>query len=146
MEDIMNMTRLNPFRDLDNFFGKPRFDWGNDITLQNLNQSDWIPAVDINETEDEFLLTVEVPQVEKDDIKIEVQNGMLNIRGERKYANEDKKARRIERFYGSFQRSFQLPENVDKDDIKARQKDGVLYLNLPKSIKEMPKKQEIRIN
>jgi HSP20 family protein len=105
-----------------------------------------MPPVDINESDKEFLITVEVPQIEKDDIKIEVQNGMLNISGERKYENEDKKAHRIERFYGSFQRSFKLPDNVLEDKIHADHKNGVLYVNLPKSEVKKPAKLEIKVH
>ena len=142
----MNITRFNPFRDLDEFFGRPRLGQGSDIALQNMTRADWVPAVDVNESDEDFLITVEVPQVKKDDIKIEVQNGMLNIRGERKYENEDKKAHRIERFYGSFQRSFKLPENVEEDNIHAEHKDGMLYVNLPKTEKALPATHEITIN
>ena len=142
----MNITRFNPLRDLDDFFSRTRRDQGTDIALQDMTRADWVPAVDVNESDNEFLITVEVPQVKKDDIKIEVLNGMLNIRGERKYENEDKKAHRIERFYGSFQRSFKLPENVEEDHIHADYKDGMLYLNLPKAEKELPARHEITIN
>jgi HSP20 family protein len=142
----MNITRFNPFRDLDEIFSWPRLGQGNDIALQNMTRADWVPAVDVNESDEEFLITVEVPQVEKDDIKIEVQNGMLNIKGERKYENDDKKAHRIERFYGSFQRSFRLPDNVEEENIHADFKNGMLYVNLPKLEKELPATHEITIN
>ncbi len=142
----MNITRFNPFQNLDDFFNRVRQGQGNDIALQNMTRADWVPAVDVNESDDDFLITVEVPQVKKDDIKIEVQNGMLNIKGERKYENEDKKAHRIERFYGSFQRSFKLPDNVAEDNIHADYKDGMLYVNLPKMEKELPATHEITVN
>ena len=142
----MNITRFNPFQNLDDFFNRVRQDQGNDFALQNMTRADWVPAVDVNESDEDFLITVEVPQVKKEDIKIEVQNGMLNIKGERKYENEDKKAHRIERFYGSFQRSFKLPDNVEEDNIHADYKDGMLYVNLPKMEKTLPATHEITVN
>jgi HSP20 family protein len=105
-----------------------------------------VPAVDVTESNDEFLITVEIPQVAKEDVHVEIQNHMLNIKGERKYENEDKKAHRIERFYGSFQRSFKLPENVQENKIHADQKDGMLYVNLPKTEVEQSKRLEIKIH
>jgi HSP20 family protein len=143
---VMDITHFNPFKDLESFFSRPRFSLNDDFALQNITHSDWVPAVDINETDEEFLITVEVPQVEKDDIKIQVQNGMLSIKGERKYENEDKKAHRIERYYGSFQRSFSLPDNVKESEIHADHKNGVLYVSLPKTEEELPKRLEIEIH
>jgi len=143
----MNLMQYNPFREMDTFFNRLRPDFfTTDQNLQNFAQTDWMPPVDINESDTEFLITVEVPQIEKDDIKIEVQNGMLNISGERKYENEDKKAHRIERYYGSFQRSFKLPDNVLEDKIHADHKNGVLYVNLPKSEVKKPAKLEIKVH
>jgi len=143
----MDITRFNPFRDLENFFmNRPRFTWNDDFGLQSFTHADWVPAVDINETDDEFLITAEIPQVKKEDVKVQVQNGMLTIKGERKYENEDKKAHRIERFYGSFQRSFTLPENVSEDKINADHKNGMLYLRLPKTEETAPKQLDIQIH
>lgn len=143
----MNLMHYNPFREMDTFFNRFRPDfYGTDQNLQNFSQTDWMPPVDINESDKEFLITVEVPQIDKDDIKIEVQNGMLNISGERKYENEDKKAHRIERFYGSFQRSFKLPDNVLEDKIHADHENGVLYVKLPKSEARKPDRLEIKVH
>jgi HSP20 family protein len=137
---------FNPFREMESLFGRFRQDWNGDFNLQSFTQSDWIPPVDINESDKEFLITIEVPQIDKDDIKVQVQDGMLSISGERKYENEDKKAHRIERFYGSFQRSFKLPDNVKEDKIDADHKNGVLYLTLPKTEEVTPKLLDIKIH
>lgn len=142
----MNLIHFNPFREMESLFSRFRQDMDGDFNLQSFTQSDWVPPVDINESDKEYLITVEVPQINKDDIKIQVQNGMLNISGERKYENEDKKAHRIERFYGSFQRSFKLPDDVKEDRIHADHKNGVLYLSLPKSEERAPKKLEIKVH
>jgi len=142
----MDLMHYNPFREMDSLFSRFRHDMDGGFNLQPFTQSDWTPAVDINESDKDFLITVEVPQVDKDDIKIQVQDGMLSISGERKYENEDKKAHRIERYYGSFQRSFKLPDNVKEDKIHADHKNGVLYLSLPKSEEKAPKQLEIKVH
>jgi len=145
-EDIMDLVHFNPFKEMDSLFSRFRQDFNSGYNLQNFTQSDWVPPVDINETDKEFLITVEVPQIDKDDIKVRVQDGMLSISGERKYENEDKKAHRIERFYGSFQRTFKLPENVKEDMIHADHKNGVLYLTMPKSKEATPALLDIKIH
>lgn len=142
----MNLVHFNPFREMDSLFSRFRHDMNGDFNLQSFTQSDWVPPVDINESDKDFLITVEVPQIDKDDIKVQVQNGMLNISGERKYENEDKKAHRIERYYGSFQRSFKLPDNVKEDKIHADHKNGVLYLSLPKSEEAKPALLDIKVH
>jgi HSP20 family protein len=142
----MNLMHYNPFREMESLFSRFRQDAFSDFNVQNFTQADWVPPVDINESDKEFLITMEIPQVEKDDIHIKVQDGMLNITGERKYENEDKKAHRIERFYGSFQRSFKLPDNVKEDKIYADHKNGVLYLKLPKVEGKAPAMLDIKIH
>ena len=142
----MNLVHFNPFKEMDSLFSRFRHDMNGDFNLQSFTQSDWVPPVDINESDKDFLITVEVPQIDKDDIKVQVQNGMLNISGERKYENEDKKAHRIERYYGSFQRSFKLPDNVKEDKIHADHKNGVLYLSLPKSEEAKPALLDIKVH
>lgn len=142
----MNLIHFNPFREMDSLFSRFRHDMDGDFSLQSFTQSDWVPPVDINESDEDFLITVEVPQIDKDDIKVQVQNGMLNISGERKYENEDKKAHRIERYYGSFQRSFKLPDNVNEDKIHADHKNGVLYLRLPKTEEKAPALLDIKVH
>lgn len=142
----MNLVHFNPFKEMDSLFSRFRHDMNSDFNLQSFTQSDWVPPVDINESDKDFLITVEVPQIDKDDIKVQVQNGMLNISGERKYENEDKKAHRIERYYGSFQRSFKLPDNVKEDEIHADHKNGVLYLSLPKSEESTPALLDIKVH
>ena len=142
----MTLTHFNPFKDIDDFFGRTRQPQYGDIFSQDMTRSDWVPAVDVTESNDEFLITVEIPQVAKEDVHVEIQNHMLNIKGERKYENEDKKAHRIERFYGSFQRSFKIPDNVLEDKIHADHKDGLLYVKLPKSEKALPQRKRIEIH
>jgi HSP20 family protein len=141
----MNLMRYNPMRDLDTFFDRfSRPLWTED-SLQSLTRSDWMPSVDISETDEEFLIEVEVPEIRKEDINIQVNKGMLTISGERKQEKEDKKQHRMERYYGAFSRSFSLPDNVREDGISADQKDGMLYLHLRKAEERKPKKLEIKV-
>jgi len=100
-----------------------------------LAMADWAPDVDISETDTAYLIKGEIPGVSKEDVKVNIENGMLTMSGERKHEKEEKgkKFHRIERSYGSFMRSFRLPDNVDESAIKAEFKDGMLNVTLPKS-------------
>ncbi|MDZ7261227.1 MAG: Hsp20/alpha crystallin family protein [candidate division KSB1 bacterium] len=105
----------------------------------------WQPLVDIAETKDDFIVTAEVPGMSKDDVKISLTNNVLTLKGEKKEEKEikDKNFHRVERCYGSFQRSFTLPTEVQADKVKASYKDGVLKITLPK--KEEVKPKEIAV-
>lgn len=97
---------------------------------------DWVPAVDIQETEDAFVATADLPGLSKDDIDVSLEDGVLTIAGERRFVNEEEEGktfRRIERAYGTFRRAFTLPQGVDAENVEAKFKDGVLHLTLPKS-------------
>lgn len=104
--------------------------------LFDADTPDWKPACDITEDEQEYLVTADLPEVKKDEVKVNIDNGVISISGERKTKSEkkdkDKKYHRIERSYGSYQRSFRLPENVKEEGVKAEFKDGVLRVHLPK--------------
>jgi len=106
----------------------------------------WYPALDIEETKDEFTLTAEIPGMKKEDITITFSDGQLIIQGERKFEKEekDKTYHRIERSYGKFMRRISLPKDVEADKAKASYKQGILSVLLPKSEKAKPK--EIGIN
>jgi HSP20 family protein len=106
----------------------------------------WAPAVDIFEMGDDLVVRAELPGVQKDDIEVSVENGVLTIRGERRKEKElqEENVHRIERRYGSFVRSFTLPTTVSAEKIKATYKDGVLDLVLPKAEEAKPKKVMIQ--
>jgi HSP20 family protein len=106
----------------------------------------WTPPVDIYETDDALVLKAELPGVSKDDVSIEVHQNTLILRGQRKHEAEVKEENyhRVERAYGTFQRSFVLPTLVDQDKVQATYQDGVLELHLPKS--EAAKPKRIAIN
>ena len=106
---------------------------------------DWMPVVDISETEDAFVIKAELPGVDKDDVSVKIENGILTIRGEKKAETEDKKNHRIECTYGSFVRSFTLPQTTKSDSIKAEYKNGILNLTIPKSEEVKPKEIEVKI-
>jgi HSP20 family protein len=109
--------------------------------------AEWSPLVDITEDDKEYVVKAEIPEMKKDDIKINVHEDVLTISGERKYEKEEKgkKYHRVERAYGSFMRSFTLPEDADGTKISAEYKDGVLKVHLPKSEKAKPKAIEVKI-
>ena len=111
-------------------------------------QAQWAPLVDISEDDHEYLIKAELPGIEKDQVKVTVENGILLLAGERQSENEEKnrKYHRVERSYGSFLRSFSLPDDADGTKIKAEFKNGVLKVHLPKSEDAKPKSIEIKVN
>lgn len=133
----MALVKRDAFRDLDDFFDRLFRHAGLPASggRESLAAGDWSPRVDIAETEKDYLIKAELPDVARDDLNVSVDNGVLTIRGEKKQEKEEKgkKFHRIERHYGSFSRSFTLPENVDISKIKANFKDGVLSVSLPKT-------------
>ncbi|MEK7748776.1 MAG: Hsp20/alpha crystallin family protein, partial [Bacteroidota bacterium] len=99
------------------------------------------------ELENEYLVKVELPGVEKDDVKITLENNILTIRGEKKEAKDIKQENyhRVERSYGSFLRSFKLPTSVKSDKVDAIYKDGILSVTLPKAEEAKPKQIEVKV-
>jgi len=108
----------------------------------------WSPRVEITELDDHFEVSAELPGLKRDDIKVEMQNNILTVSGE-KHSERKKDDRNIhvcERIYGSFNRSFQIPNHVKADSIKAEFKNGVLTLNLPKEEEAKPKQIEVKVH
>ncbi len=106
-----------------------------------------MPAVDIVERENDFNIKLELPGVEKKDVKITVQNNILTIKGEKKQENEKEGEdyHRVERSYGIFQRSFTLPSSVNSENIDASYDNGVLTLSVPKLEEPKPKETEVKL-
>jgi HSP20 family protein len=104
--------------------------------------------VDITEDTGEYLIKAELPGLERDGVKVTVDNGMLIISGERKSEHEEKnrKYHRIERMYGSFSRSFAVPDNADGTKVRAEFKNGILQVHLPKNKEAKSKPIEINVN
>jgi HSP20 family protein len=139
----MQLSRWDPVRDLmqiSNRLSRIATDGGED------SYGSWVPPVDIFEKNETLVLHVELPGVEKDDIDIHVENGVLTLHGQRRREKEfdEKNAYRLERTYGAFSRSFSLPTTVDSSKIVASYKDGVLEVTLPKADEAKPKKVPIR--
>jgi len=131
-------------RELDRLTGAMRpfelFDQGEGLAA-------WSPAVDISEDDNSITIKADLPDVDRKDINVSVENGMLTIQGERKREKEEKKKNyhRVERSFGSYVRSFSLPESVDKDKIAAECKNGVLTLTLPKRPEKKAKPAQIEV-
>ena len=145
----MSLVRWDPFANLDDMFARmpsllgrwPRWSGEGEGALE------WSPTVDISETDTEYLLKAQLPAVRKEDVHVTFDDGMLTICGERKQEKELKgeKMHRVESLYGSFTRSFSLPDAIDAAAIRADSKDGVITVHVPKSKTEPKKSTEIRI-
>jgi HSP20 family protein len=152
----MKLTRWDPFRDVEDLFDRysrslnlpMRMRQGQGQDWMVPSGGDWSPRVDISETDNHFQITTEIPGINRDDIHISIEEGVLTIRGERKEEKEEKgrKLHRVERFYGAFSRSFSLPQNVDETHIEANFKDGLLLLQIPKKTVDKPKPIEVKVH
>lgn len=148
------ITRWDPFRELDDLQNRLSSLFGRAPVRKEgerqepLRVAEWAPLVDIVEDEKEYTIKAELPDIKKDEVKVSVQNDVLTISGERKYEREekDKKYHRVERAYGSFSRSFTVPEDADGDQVAAEFKDGLLKVHLPKSAKVKPKSIEVKVS
>ena len=132
---------FTPSRDLfDRFFD----DW--DFPSLFSDKNEWTPAFDIAENDKEYVVTAELPGIDIKDVEISISDGLLSVKGEKKHEKEDKgeNYHRIERHYGSFHRSFRIPERVEADRVDASYKDGILKVLLPKSERTETKKIEIK--
>lgn len=148
----MTLVRWDPFRELEDVSDRLNRMFARPSAPRNAGKetmvvADWTPSVDISETEGEYQIKAEIPDVRKEDVKVTLEDGVLTIQGERKYEKEEKgkKYHRIERSYGSFVRTFSLPDVIDEEKVKAEFKDGVLNLHLPKSEKAKPKAIEVKV-
>lgn len=123
------------YREMDRAFGSA--DRGEESAV-----SDWLPAVDIKEEDDAFIIHADVPGVDPKDIDIQMENGVLTLRGERKWDKEEEKKgyKRVERVRGTFFRRFTLPDTADADKIAAKVDKGVLEIRIPKQEKVRPRK------
>lgn len=147
----MTLVNWSPFRDLEDVF--ERYNRLFNRALPSTTQGDagevvqWRPAANISETKSEYLIKAELPEVEKKDVEVTVHDGVITIRGERRYERTDdsEKQHRVESFYGSFARSFSLPADADESKIYAESKDGVLKVHIPKTAVSKPKPIEIQV-
>ncbi len=146
------VTTWDPFKELEEVERRLATMFGRAPLRKNgekdeaMTVAEWAPLVDVTEDDKEYLIKAELPEVKKDDVKVSVQDGVLTISGERKSEKEEKgkKYHRTEWAYGSFSRSFTLPDDADADKVAGDFKDGVLKVHVPKSEKAKPKKIEVK--
>src|SRR6184192_110422 len=150
---MQTLTRWEPFREMEDFqnrlstlFGRP-LRRTNGHGREDITLADWMPLADITEDDKEYLIKAELPEMKKEDVKVTVENGVLTISGERKFEKEEKKRKyhRVERGYGTFMRSFALPDDADFNKVNAEFKSGVLTVHVPKSEQAKPKQIEVKV-
>ena len=145
----MNLVRFDPFRELEEmstrlnkFFSQSA---GRPSEVDGF--ADWAPAIDVQETDKEYLVKADLPEVQKGDIKVGIEDGVLTVQGERKQEKEEKnkKFHRIERSYGKFVRRFTVPLGIDESKVSADFKEGVLHIRLPKSETTKPHAVDVKV-
>ncbi len=144
----MQLTRWNPFIELDDI--QQRL---NRLFVEKTAKTppdaftDFLPLVDIQETDNEFIVKADLPEVKKDDVKVHLPDGVLVLEGERKIEKEEKGKRfhKVEREYGKFVRRFAMPTEIDMEQVRAEFKDGVLNVTLPKAPSAKPKLVDVKI-
>ena len=145
----MSVVRWSPWREFDNVFQNLErgLERGLDRQTANIRRADWMPLVDIRETESAYQIDVEVPAVAAEDLSVSVTDGVLSVSGERRVVERDEenegRVHRVERRYGKFVRNFQLPDDADHEAISAENRDGVLYLQIGK--RESAKTRDIEV-
>ena len=154
MNTLNKVIPWNPLREMDDAQNRlHRFFSGGFPTrigsgeIHSLAVADWSPEVDITEDDHGYQLKADLPEVKKDDVRVTVEDGILSVSGERKSQKEDqkKKFHRIERCYGTFRRSFTLPEDADSTKVTAEFRDGVLKLHLPTTPTARSKATQVKV-
>ena len=146
----MRVIKWEPFRDVDDvfdrFFAESMRRWPR-VGAATQQPREWAPAADVSETDGEYLIKADLPEVRKEDVSITVQDGVLTLSGERRQEvrAENEKVHRVERAYGSFARRFALPENADEQSIRAESRDGVILIHIPKQKAVQPQPRQITI-
>ena len=147
----MNMAVWNPFKEMENMLERYTHATGRDLANDEngLGFVEWSPTVDIEESDDSYLIKADVPGVDKKDIDVRLENGVLSITGEKQVEKETGKGtqrHRTERYSGSFARRFTLPGGVKEDKVDATYRDGVLSLLIPKAEEAKPKSIGIKVH
>ena len=147
----MNLVKMTPFRELEEIQSRLNRFFSETLPRRIDDEArffgDWAPPVDIQETDKEYLIKAELPEMKKEDVKVEMLDGVLTIEGERKQEKEEKgkKFHKVERSYGKFVRQFALPSEVEPTKVEAEYKDGVLNVHLPKTVAAKPKQIEVKV-
>lgn len=151
----MNLIRYEPagfpmFREMEETLDRLNrlFNTRPNGAKENFVVTDWTPTVDIQENDAEYLIKAELPEVQKNDVKVTVENGILTLQGERKQEKEEKgkKFHRVECSYGTFLRTFTVPADADEAKVGAEFKDGILRVHLPKTEKPRPKAIDVKVS
>ena len=150
LKTIMFVTRWDPFRELSSLQNRVNSlfqDYGRTGQDELTTTGSFVPAVDVYEDEHKITLKLEIPGVNQEDVDVRLGNNTLTIRGERKFEKEEKEENfhRIERRYGSFARSFALPNTVDTENVNASYDNGVLKIELLKRAEAKPKQIKVNI-
>ena len=147
----MNLTKFDPMRDLEvlssrlnRVFGMPMMPL---TTEEGMPFGDFMPAMDVEETDQEYLITADLPAIPREQVKVGIIDGVLSIEGERKQDKEEKnrKFHKVERSYGRFVRRLSVPTDVDQGKVAAEVKDGLLKVHLPKSALAKPRTVDIKV-
>jgi HSP20 family protein len=144
----MAIIKYSPFTDFDTFPGLKAFEDTMSRFFAEPSARPWVPPVDISENENELVVRADVPDVKFEDIHVNLENDTLTLKGERKFEKASDKGgyHRIERSYGSFERSFTVPNTVDGEHVKADYKNGVLTVTLPKKESAKPRKINVEVS
>jgi len=136
----MRVIKWEPFRDVDDVFDR--------FIAETMRRWQWAPVADVSETDAEYLIKADLPEVRKEDVSVTVQDGVLTLSGERRQEKhaENEKLHRVERVYGSFARRFALPEDADEQGIRAESRDGVILIHIPKQKVVQPEPRQIEIH
>jgi HSP20 family protein len=145
----MNITRYDPWRTLEDW--RHEFDRAFHPLLQREDDTsrvvggEWAPAVDIKEEDTRYVIRADIPGVKPEDVEVTMENGVLTIRGERKFEETEEREnfKRIERSHGIFYRRFSLPDNTDAEAVHASGKDGVIEITIPKTAEKQAKRIEV---
>ena len=145
---MSTLTYYDPFRSVRSLQGEINRLFDRDMDDSNGQLTQWPMRVDIREDENSIVVKADVPGMEQKDINVKVDNGMLTISGERTFSDEEHKDKyhRVERAYGRFSRSFQMPNTTDPENISATYKNGVLEVTLPKREEAKPRSIQVQIN
>jgi HSP20 family protein len=149
----MSLVRWDPFRELEDMSTRLNRLVGQPLARrlgddEGTLSAGWAPAVDVQETDGEYLVKTDLPEVKKEDVTVEIHDGMLTVRGERHQEKEEKgkKFHRIERAYGRFERRIAVPAEVDAQKVSAEFRDGVLKVHLPKSANAQPRTIDVKVS
>lgn len=148
----MNIVRWDPFREFEDMSNRLARFFNQSSLRRTVDDdgaffADWAPAVDVQETEKEYIVKADLPDVRKEDVKVGIENGVLTLEGERKQEKEEnnKKFHRVERVYGKFVRRLALPMEIDAQKVAAEFKDGVLNVKMPKTESAKPRAIDVKV-